>query len=91
MFTQDDYINEIETARENGEKKGRELGLEAGRAEGKVEGKAEGKVEVAKAMKGDGMSCEQISRFTGLTKAQIEALAMPLEMILFDPKRCEFG
>ena len=58
MFTQDDYINEIETARENGEKKGR----------------AEGKVEVAKAMKGDGMSCEQISRFTGLTKAQIEAL-----------------
>ena len=23
MFTQDDYINEIETARENGEKKGR--------------------------------------------------------------------
>ena len=70
MFTQDDYINEIETARENGEKKGRELGLEAGRAEGK----AEGKVEVAKAMKGDGMSCEQISRFTGLTKAQIEAL-----------------
>ena len=66
MFTQDDYINEIETARENGEKKGRELGLEAGRAEGKV--------EVAKAMKGDGMSCEQISRFTGLTKAQIEAL-----------------
>ncbi|MBQ2006286.1 MAG: hypothetical protein II205_01845 [Bacteroidales bacterium] len=54
MFTQDDYINEIETARENGEKKGR--------------------AEVAKAMKGDGMSCEQISRFTGLTKAQIEAL-----------------
>ena len=70
MFTQDDYINEIETARENGEKKGRELGLEAGRAEGKVEGKA----EVAKAMKSDGISCEQISRFTGLTKAQIEAL-----------------
>ena len=66
MFTQDDYINEIETARKNGEKKGRELGLEAGRAEGKV--------EVARAMKGDGMSCEQISRFTGLTKAQIEAL-----------------
>ena len=62
MFTQDDYINEIEPARENGEKKGRELGLEAGRA------------EVAKAMKGDGMSCEQISKFTGLTKAQIEAL-----------------
>ena len=66
MFTQNDYINEIETARENGEKKGRELGLEAGRAEGKV--------EVAKAMKGDGMSCEQISKFTGLTKAQIEEL-----------------
>ncbi len=66
MFTQDDYINEIETARENGEKKGRE----AGRAEGE-ERKA---VEVAKAMKGDGMSCEQISKFTGLTKAQIEAL-----------------
>ena len=62
MFTQDDYINEIETARENGEKKGR------------AEGEKRKAVEVAKAMKGDGMSCEQISKFTGLTKAQIEAL-----------------
>ncbi len=70
MFTQDDYINEIETARENGEKKGRELGLEAGRAEGKVEGK----VEVAKALKLNGVSVDIIATSTGLTKAQIEAL-----------------
>ena len=66
MFTQDDYINEIETARENGEKKGRELGLEAGRAEGKV--------EVAKALKLNGVSVDIIATSTGLTKAQIEAL-----------------
>jgi len=58
MFTQDDYINEIETARENGEKKGR----------------AEGKVEVAKALKLNGVSVDIIARSTGLTLAQIEAL-----------------
>ena len=62
MFTQDDYINEIETARENGEKKG----LEAGRAEGKV--------EVAKALKLNGVSVDIIVSSTGLTLAQIEAL-----------------
>ena len=74
MFTQDDYINEIETARENGEKKGRELGLEAGRAEGKAEGKVEGKVEVARALKLNGVSVDIIARSTGLTPTQIEAL-----------------
>ena len=58
MFTQDDYINEIETARENGEKKGR----------------AEGKVEVAKALKLNGVSVDIIATSTGLTPAQIEAL-----------------
>ncbi len=66
MFTQDDYINEIETARENGEKKGRELGLEAGRAEGKV--------EVAKALKLNGVSVDIIATSTGLSPTQIEAL-----------------
>ena len=66
MFTQDDYINEIETARENGEKKG----LEAGRAEGEKR-KA---VEVAKALKLNGVSVDIIARSTGLSLAQIEAL-----------------
>ena len=70
MFTQDDYINEIETAREIGEKKGRELGLEAGRAEGEKR-KA---VEVARALKLNGVSVDIIARSTGLTLAQIEAL-----------------
>ena len=70
MFTQDDYINEIETARENGEKKGRELGLEAGRAEGEKRKAA----EVAKALKLNGVSVDIIAKSTGLTKAQIEAL-----------------
>ena len=58
MFTQDDYINEIETVRENGEKKGR----------------AEGKVEVARALKLNGVSVDIIATSTGLTLAQIEAL-----------------
>ena len=58
MFTQNDYINEIETAREIGEKKGR----------------AEGKIEVAKALKLNGVSVDIIATSTGLTKAQIEAL-----------------
>ena len=62
MFTQDDYINEIETARENGEKKGR------------AEGEERKAVEVAKALKLNGVSVDIIATSTGLSPAQIEAL-----------------
>ena len=51
MFTQDDYINEIETARENGEIKGRDL---ANR-------------DIVLSMNSKGLSAEQIAEFTGLT------------------------
>ncbi|MBQ5583027.1 MAG: PD-(D/E)XK nuclease family transposase, partial [Bacteroidales bacterium] len=62
MFTQDDYINEIETARENGEKKGRS------------EGEKRKAVEVAKALKLNGVSVDIIATSTGLSPTQIEAL-----------------
>ena len=44
------------------------------RAEGRVEGREEGKAEMAKAMKRDGVSSDIISRYSGLSEAEIEAL-----------------
>ena len=45
-----------------------------GRAEGKAEGLVEGKIEVARSLKEMGLSLEQISKATGLSKDDIEKL-----------------
>ena len=74
MFTQDDYINEIETARENGEIKGREEGRAEGEIKGRAEGEAKAKADVAKSLKSIGVSIDIIANATGLSKEQIEAL-----------------
>ena len=74
MFTQDDYINEIETARENGEIKGRAEGEAKGRAEGRAEGEAQKAVDVARALKASGVSCDIIANATGLSQSRIEDL-----------------
>ena len=47
---------------------------EEGKAEGKAEGEFEAKVSIAKSMKAEGMDVALISRYTGLTVEQIEAL-----------------
>ena len=41
---------------------------------GFVEGKAEEKVAIARTMKADGVPVQAISKYTGLTAAEIEAL-----------------
>ena len=51
-----------------------EQGLEKGRAEGMSEGEAKGKSEVARAMLHEKMPVETISRLTGLSAEQIQAL-----------------
>jgi|GEM_PF-2836986 len=58
MFTQDDYINEIETARENGEAKGRE----------------EAKADVAKSMIKEGFGLDLISKLTGFNIDELNRL-----------------
>jgi len=62
--------------------KGVEQGIEKGRAEGRAEGKAEGRVEgeksrslqIAKAMKVNGISLDSIILCTGLTVEEVEML-----------------
>ena len=57
-----DYINAIE----NSERRGK--------IEGKMEGKIEGKMEDARLMLADDMSPKLISKYTGLSVGEIEAL-----------------
>ena len=82
MFTQDDYINEIETARENGEIKGRAegraegeaKGRAEGRAEGEAKGRAEGKASVAASMINEGLDMQLISKLTGFSLEELKNL-----------------
>jgi len=65
-----DYTSTMDTAYMKGEKKGIEIGLEKGRAEGR----AEGFIETARKMKTDGLPCEVIAKYTGLTTNEISKL-----------------
>ena len=80
---QNDVLNTArEEGREEGFDEGREEGLEAGRAEGRAEGieigLEKGRIEtlaiVARAMKLQGMTMEEIIKLTGLTADEINAL-----------------
>ncbi len=57
-----------------GEAAGRAAGEAAGKAAGKAEGLAEGLEKVARTMKQAGVPVEEIMKYTGLSKEQIEAL-----------------
>ncbi len=56
----------------------KKIGVNIGRKEGKKEGKQEGRlekaIEMAKVMKNDGRTIEEIMRYTKLSKEQIEKL-----------------
>jgi len=65
-----DYLNAIQTSERRGELQGRQEGLR----EGKMEGLREGKLVVARSMLADGMSPDLISKFTGLSVEEIEAV-----------------
>lgn len=52
----------------------REDGYEEGREEGRREGREEGYKEIARNLKGKGMSLEDIAEVTGLTTEEIKAL-----------------
>jgi len=57
-----DLKNSLDTARDEGREEGRE------------EGRKKEKIEIAREMKKDGIPADTIIRYTGLTKAEIEAL-----------------
>lgn len=52
----------------------REEGLAEGRAEGRAEGASARTEEIARNLKADGLSPELVSRYTGLTPEQVQAL-----------------
>jgi predicted transposase/invertase (TIGR01784 family) len=56
------------------EEKARKEGREEGREEGKEEGRKEERIKMAAAMKREGESIDKISKYTGLSKEEIEEL-----------------
>ncbi len=60
--------------REEGKAEGKAEGIAEGIAEGKVEGKAEGKAEVALNLIAEGFDNARVSKFTGLSEEEVEAL-----------------
>ncbi len=69
-----DNYSVIETAKHEGREQGREQGRQEGREEGLLEGKRKRDTELAKEMKKEGLSVDQIARITGLSKEQINSL-----------------
>ena len=57
-----------------GKKIGKQIGLEQGIKKGKQEGLKEGKIEMAKVMKKNKEPIDKISKYTGLSKEEIEKL-----------------
>ena len=74
MVTEYDKLVIGEYNRELGRKEGLELGRAEGREEGREEGLKEGTEIVVRKMLAADVPMERISEWTGLTKAEIEAL-----------------
>ena len=72
------YQNTIDYAREEGEKVGEKRGREIGRAEGRAERRAEGEknksMDIARNMLTGGIDADSVSRYTGLTLEEVQAL-----------------
>lgn len=67
-------ISDQNTLLSQAEKRGENKGREEGRKEGREEGVKQRNIEIAKNLKSQGLSNEQISGATGLTKEEIEKL-----------------
>ena len=69
-----DYLNIINTAAEDAEKRGLEKGRAEGLAEGLAEGRAEAQHEMARKFKSLGVAIETIVEATGLDREIVEAM-----------------
>ena len=67
-------VSKLEQLVTSWEKRGKEKGKEEGKEEGKKEGKKERDKEIAKLMLADGKDTEEIMKYTGLSKEEIEEL-----------------
>ncbi len=67
-----DMQNVVDTSRDEGKEEGRMEGRKEGRKEGIEEGRKERDIEIAKALKKNGISVEIIIQTTGLSKKEIE-------------------
>ncbi len=74
ILMETDLAEAREEARAEGRAEGKAEGRSEGISLGEKRGKAEAKTETAKAMKTDGLSFDKISKFTGLSLKEIEAL-----------------
>ena len=70
MSRQDGYTLGVE----QGKAEGIALGRSEGIAQGEASGRAAEKLEMAKAMKADNKPIDEISKYTGLSKEDIEKL-----------------
>ena len=66
------FVDSNKRSMEEGRAEGRKEGLVEGRKEGLVEGLAKGRAEVARNLLNMGMSVEDISKATGISKDEIE-------------------
>lgn len=84
-YAYDEHLNAVMiqndvlgNAREEGLAEGRAEGLTQGRAEGLAEGRAEGRAEakkdIVKSMLSNGLSVEQVAKFSGLTIEEVESI-----------------
>jgi len=82
LKTYRDLYSALATAERDGEIKGEIKGKEEGRIEGRIEGRKEGKIEgkieekneTALKMLADGMSIENVCKYTGLSDGQVKEL-----------------
>ena len=69
-----DYLNIINTAAEDAEKRGLEKGRAEGLAQGLAEGRAEAQHEIVRKLKSLGVAIETIVEATGLDRETVEAM-----------------
>ena len=78
LYPNQDFINSMATALEDGiaigEIRGEIKGKIEGKMKGKIEGKREVKIEISKRMLREGLDILLISRITGFAKSEIETL-----------------
>lgn len=80
-YAYDEHINAVMiqndvlgNAREEGLAEGRAEGLTQGLTQGRAEGRAEAKKDIVKSMLGNGLSVEQVAKFSGLTIEEVESI-----------------
>jgi predicted transposase YdaD len=70
----DDVILAVDYAEERGEKRGREIGMKEGEKRGEKRGEEIGRINLIQTFYKNGMSIEQIVRFTGISEEQVYAI-----------------